>query len=421
MCPPSPPPCKRKKKKEKNLLALWLWLFYINRGFGLTTRTGKRHKEWRAQLTLCFSFYCVVINGKPASCEVEGPRTGRRSSEPLTRCRSERPNGLKRLTTAANREVPLLIWTKACLHTAITVYVTIYPSVGVTLPLLLFFWGGVWTDVYPGACTLTLHCLHQFIYGGREQHNIFIYAFLLFLLLNFCYFFHLVWWFQLHPQEIFFLSYKVWSLFGVICTVSRTEWTRITEEGGGGSVPSLLIRANTSSNVKLNYAWWPPHCLWKRLQRVANADADVAEWLWKLLHTASRNEACRQPLQKKPKQNNKQPWIRNIRVPLLEETLLLLHPTISDLHHTPSTRSASSNHLPNLVAQTTPRDRSAVAGCSPAYTSAFTGRRLQWIIMKISKATNKPGWRSSRQASRLHRWNPNGRREYLVGQNWILN
>lgn len=40
-------------------------------------------------------------------------------------------------------------------------------------------------------------------------------------------------------------------------------------------------------------------CLRKRLQHVANADADVPVWLWKLLYTTIRNEGCSHPLQKK--------------------------------------------------------------------------------------------------------------------------
>lgn len=36
-------------------------------------------------------------------------------------------------------------------------------------------------------------------------------------------------------------------------------------------------------------------CLRKRLQHVANADADIAVWLWKLLYTTIRNEGCRRP------------------------------------------------------------------------------------------------------------------------------
>lgn len=57
---------------------------------------------------------------------------------------------------------------------------SIYPSVSVAVSLLLgrfglrLFCSAFRADVCPGACTLTLRCLHILIYEQGDQHNILV-------------------------------------------------------------------------------------------------------------------------------------------------------------------------------------------------------------------------------------------------------
>lgn len=108
------------------------------------------------------------------------------------------------------------------------------------------------------------------------------------------------------------------------------------------------------------------------------------------------------------KKRKKKLYIQNIIKPLLEE-VLLLQPLLQQPSLTSITQRLHVLVSPFTQSTVTdkPRSHSAVAGCCRTYRSAFTGRRLQWIIMKISKATNKADWRASWQASRCQNWNWN--------------
>lgn len=113
--------------------------------------------------------------------------------------------------------------------------------------------------------------------------------------------------------------------------VSRTRRTRLYHRRR--KRPIIIDQNEHPIQHETELCLMTPRCLWKRLQRVANADADVAEWLWKLLHTTSRNDVCSQPLQKKKKKalNTEHPrTIVRGNLLMLLLLLLQLHPTISD-------------------------------------------------------------------------------------------
>lgn len=105
-------------------------------------------------------------------------------------------------TSSADRDLPWLIWTKcmsAHSHNSLCEYLSFsqcccFPVVWVAL-VWVFFSPFFRADVCPGACTLTLRCLHILIYERGDQHNILVEVF-------FCYYiavvsFDLAWWFFL--------------------------------------------------------------------------------------------------------------------------------------------------------------------------------------------------------------------------------
>lgn len=123
-------------------------------------------------------------------------------------------------------------------------------------------------------------------------------------------------------------------------------------------------------------------CLRKRLQHVANADAGVAVWLWKLLDTTIRNEGGSHPPPKKEH--------HSILVGVLVDKMLLLPGSQTSLTHVPL--------RPLLMlwfSQHAVTDNPRPVHDAAVRVTVFTGTTKGWVIMQTSKATTKSDWHSS--------------------------